>query len=263
MKSRLLSTKWQLKIVQERILSRIYKILPFMATGQDDTRVVRVRNAPGEDRINISLLYFRQLDGAERYCSLSRGRNESVGTSLVRLKANLEKFEGNNKRKKSSNVASKSVNVELICPDGTPVLDDLTNEMAWLATNVLSIGESTYKIIVNIPAITLLKLPKYIMAGYTVYPKLSVEFCDTNLCKFEWSVGNDSESMKIVGCDPTFTPSAEAVGWNVQLSCTPSNGKMEGTTKSVIAESTVQAPPQSCPFEERHKLTSSVTANNQ
>jgi 2',5'-phosphodiesterase len=153
------------------------------------------------------------------------------------------------------------------------------NVDAWQDGAVLQIGDVKYKVERNPPAFTELLLPRYIMAGFPVCPKLSLEFGDPAGSLFRWykeskpgaAESEDSGPSSLSRSSPpsawteagveerVYTPSNADVGLRLKLHCTPGNGQRFGPSRELESVCPVEAGPGTCTFDHRHLYTKKVT----
>lgn len=159
----------------------------------------------------------------------------------------------------------------------------MLNVDAWQDGAVLQIGDVKYKVERNPPAFTELQLPRYIMAGFPVCPKLSLEFGDPGSSVFRWyrevragaaepgerglaaATATSSRSLPSPAWAETgvqervYTPSNADVGLRLKLHCTPGNGQRFGPSRELESVCPVEAGPGTCTFDHRHLYTKKVT----
>uniref|UniRef100_A0A2I3HA10 2',5'-phosphodiesterase 12 n=1 Tax=Nomascus leucogenys TaxID=61853 RepID=A0A2I3HA10_NOMLE len=140
-------------------------------------------------------------------------------------------------------------------------------------------GDVKYKVERNPPAFTELQLPRYIMAGFPVCPKLSLEFGDPASSLFRWykeakpgaaepevgvpsSLSPSSPSSSWIETDVeerVYTPSNADIGLRLKLHCTPGDGQRFGPSWELESVCVIEAGPGTCTFDHRHLYTKKVT----
>lgn len=239
-----------------------------------------VRCMDGKETMNISF-HFKGKD-----YNLLRGQTESLGKTFARISQNLQKLADKANKRRAKKVKGRTqpqeneINILVSIPEcsilhtGNKLMPlETINREAWVDGSILRIGElATYTIKVNVPAITNLKLPSYLMVGCPVFPVLESEFSDSKFCKFSWYTESSSpnaacspyeETGKIdikrnwilISEEKVFTPTLKEIGKFLLLKCTPGNGEKEGEPLEVISRSTVAQSPDNIPFVVRHRET--------
>uniref|UniRef100_A0A2I3HLH3 2',5'-phosphodiesterase 12 n=1 Tax=Nomascus leucogenys TaxID=61853 RepID=A0A2I3HLH3_NOMLE len=122
-------------------------------------------------------------------------------------------------------------------------------------------------------------LPRYIMAGFPVCPKLSLEFGDPASSLFRWykeakpgaaepevgvpsSLSPSSPSSSWIETDVeerVYTPSNADIGLRLKLHCTPGDGQRFGPSWELESVCVIEAGPGTCTFDHRHLYTKKVT----
>ncbi|CAO2591038.1 2',5'-phosphodiesterase 12 [Lemmus lemmus] len=143
------------------------------------------------------------------------------------------------------------------------VAGDVLNADAWQDGAVLQIGDLKYKVERNPPAFTEPQLPNYIMAGFPVCPKLSLEFGDSASSLFRWykevkpgaaepgdgdlesssGPGPSSAWIETGVAERVYTPCNADIGLRLKLHCTPGNGQRFGPSCELESMCPVEAGP--------------------
>uniref|UniRef100_A0A3B3ZV42 2',5'-phosphodiesterase 12 n=1 Tax=Periophthalmus magnuspinnatus TaxID=409849 RepID=A0A3B3ZV42_9GOBI len=214
--------------------------------GAMQTAVVRCM--PGEPKLTISFC----LDGSHKH--MLRDQDEPVGKVLTRIGHNLTKNQGKGKKKKRgeepSERAQPAAEVKLLFGE-EPVQESMVNSEAWRDGTVLCVGEVRYAVLRNAPTFTSAELPRSLMAGFPVCPKLQLEFGNMEDCEFTWGSRNWVE----VGSGRVFVPSNEDIGSRLQLRCLPKDATRNGLVKELQSEGAIEAGPGTCTFDTRHLFT--------
>ncbi|XP_015262550.1 PREDICTED: 2',5'-phosphodiesterase 12 [Gekko japonicus] len=214
-----------------------------------------VRCIPAEPKLSVSLVLG---DGSARH--MQRDQAEPLGRALARIANNAGK--GNAKAAKKSKKARAESGapppplpaVCLFSQDGQAVADDVPNAEAWQDGTVLQIGETRYRVERNPPALTELQLPRSLLAGFPVCPKVRTEFGSPAHCLFRWY-----QEQKV---ELGVAAAAAATGWvetpgGTEHVFMPSNA--HGLPREVESGGPVEAGPGACTFDARHLYTKKVT----
>ncbi|KAK1202289.1 PDE12 phosphodiesterase, partial [Pygoscelis papua] len=149
-----------------------------------------VRCVPSEPKLSLR---FVLPDGSAKH--MQRDQAEPLGRALARIATNAAK--GHAKAAKKSKkaraeggpageAAAAAPAVRLFSRDGEAVAEEVPNAAAWQDGAVLQIGEARYRVERNPPALTELQLPRSLLAGFPVCPKVSAEFAAPQHCLFRW-----------------------------------------------------------------------------
>ncbi|KAM9374723.1 2',5'-phosphodiesterase 12 [Phaethornis superciliosus] len=235
-----------------------------------------VRCVPSEPKLSLRLVL---PDGSARH--MQRDQAEPLGRALARIATNTAK--GHAKAAKKSKkaraedgsageAAAETPAVRLFTRDGEAVAEEVPNAAAWQDGAVLQIGEAQYRVERNPPALTELQLPRSLLAGFPVCPKVSTEFAAPQHCLFRWYRQQRPEAdgeaaagdggpgwVEVAGTERVFTPSNALVGLRLKLRCTPGDGAQRyGPAREVESSGPVEAGPGACTFDSRHLYTKKV-----
>ncbi|XP_075015135.1 2',5'-phosphodiesterase 12 isoform X3 [Calonectris borealis] len=234
-----------------------------------------VRCVPSEPKLSLR---FVLPDGSARH--MQRDQAEPLGRALARIATNAAK--GRAKAAKKSKKAraeggpagevAAAPAVRLFSRDGEAVAEEVPNAAAWQDGAVLQIGEAQYRVERNPPALTELQLPRSLLAGFPVCPKVSAEFAAPQHCLFRWyreqrpaaggeaAAGDDGPAwVEAAAAERVFTPSNALVGLRLKLRCTPGDGAQRyGPPREVESSGPVEAGPGACTFDCRHLYTKKV-----
>uniref|UniRef100_A0A8C0H470 Phosphodiesterase 12 n=1 Tax=Chelonoidis abingdonii TaxID=106734 RepID=A0A8C0H470_CHEAB len=235
-----------------------------------------VRCVPSEPKMS---LWFVLCDGSAKH--MQRDQTEPLGRALARIATNAGK--GHAKAAKKSKkaraeagpagepVATAPLAVRLFSRDGESVAEDVSNAEAWQDGAVLQIGEVKYQVERNPPSVTELHLPRSLLAGFPVCPKIHTEFGAPQHCLFRWyqeqpGGGGDEPSpegtiwVEAPVRDRVFTPTNAHIGLRLKLHCTPGNSQQRyGLPREVESSGPVEAGPGACTFDSRHLYTKKVS----
>nr|XP_056712557.1 2',5'-phosphodiesterase 12 [Euleptes europaea] len=240
-----------------------------------------VRCIPAEPKLSVS---FVLGDGSARH--MQRDQAEPLGRALARIANNAGKgpakaAKKSKKARAESGAAPPPPPLPAVClfaQDGQAVAEDVPNAEAWQDGAVLQIGEARYRVERNPPALTELQLPRSLLAGFPVCPKLSTEFGSPADCLFRWyqeqkaepaggggaaAAGPSAASGWVEapgGTERVFTPSNAHIGLRLKLVCTPGNRlRRYGLEREAESGGPVEAGPGACTFDARHLYTKKVT----
>lgn len=142
-----------------------------------------VRCLPGEPKLTISFC----LDGSHKH--MLRDQDEPLGKALARICHSLTKNQGKGKKKKKNRGQQEeegpATEVRLLYEEQA-VEESVVNAEAWRDGAVLCVGEARYTVHRNAPSFTSAELPRSLMAGFPVCPKLQLEFGNLEDCEFTW-----------------------------------------------------------------------------
>ncbi|XP_038135593.1 2',5'-phosphodiesterase 12 isoform X2 [Cyprinodon tularosa] len=226
-----------------------------------------VRCLPGEPKLTISFC----LEQSQKH--MLRDQDEALGKVLTRISNAIAKNQTKAKKSKKKrdeqlSEAAEPAVVKLFF-GGTEVPDTLPNSEAWQDGAVLQVGEVKYRVQRNAPTFSTAELPRSLMAGFPVCPKLEVEFGNLQDCEFLWfkekqtnpspeaqeeSPSQGGEWMQ-VGCERVLVPSNQDIGCRLKLLCTPKDGHRRGQTRELVSVGAVEAGPGVCTFDNRHAYT--------
>lgn len=254
-----------------------------------------VRCVPSEPKLSLS---FALADGSHK--NLQRDQSEPLGRALNRIATNALKgyAKAAAAKKSRKNRAHSSGGAACAATEPEPaatcepvvklyyreeaVAEDVLNVDAWQDGAVLQIGDVKYKVERNPPTFTELQLPRYIMAGFPVCPKLGLEFGDPASSVFRWykevksgaaepgdgGLASSSHSLQSSAWIETgveervYTPCNADIGLRLKLHCTPGNGQRFGPSRELESVCPVEAGPGTCTFDHRHLYTKKVTEDS-
>ncbi|XP_042307294.1 2',5'-phosphodiesterase 12 [Sceloporus undulatus] len=238
-----------------------------------------VRCVPAEAKLSVS---FVLGDGSARH--MQRDQSEPLGRALARIANNAGKGHGKAAAKKSKKARAEAEAavagttaptpppppppppVRLFSREGLAVPEDVPNAEAWQDGAVLQIGEARYRVERNPPALTELQLPRSLLAGFPVCPKVRTEFGAPGQCLFRWfqeaAEGESGGGWSEVpgGTERVLTPSNAQVGRRLKLWCRPGDGAGRlGAAREAESAVPVEAGPGACTFDGRHLYTQRVS----
>lgn len=241
---------------------------------------VYVSHLDSDDSMKISFRYGNS-SLIERKFSFLRSKSELLELSLFRIKLKIEDAVAkkySKKKKKSSEEVSptasnESLVVSMMC--NNQIVDvTVQNTFAWREGYFLKVGDVMYEVCENPPTVASLSLPKIIMAGFPVYPKVIFEHSNSedstfiwyrNITKEEVKSLSEQEAAMVTNCKGNYflkvhegyfyVASNYDIGHKLKLVCVPVCGTTTGIEEEVISSCAVESGPGKCPFEERHLYT--------
>lgn len=231
-----------------------------------------VRCVPSEPKLSLS---FALSDGSHK--NMQRDQSEPVGRALNRIATHALKGHAKKNRKNRAQSGAPGPEAE-VAPSSSSsssepivrlyyreeaVADDVLNADAWRDGAVLQIGDVKYQVERNPPTCTELQVPRYVMAGFPVCPKLRLEFGDAVHSVFRWyREAEPGGAWTDTGVsERLYTPGAADVGLRLKVRCTPGDGRRFGVGRELETARPVEAGPGACTFGPRHRYTPSVSAD--
>ncbi|GFQ67194.1 2',5'-phosphodiesterase 12 [Trichonephila clavata] len=237
-----------------------------------------------EDESKIKIYFnFGCSELPDRTFTFLRSKEEKLNITMSRVKLKiLEAFDNKLKKRKKKGVSNNDevnenkYDVKLsLSRAGEELSDELKNIDAWTENTQFQINDYVYKITENPPSVLHISLPKSIMSGFPVYPRIELEYCSEEQCDFSW-YRTISKSEKI-SLDPDkiikiknenwlflsknyfYIPSEIDINCKLKVSCVPKNGDKIGLEETAVSTTLVQEGPEKCPFEYRHEFTKQIT----
>ncbi|XP_055949208.1 2',5'-phosphodiesterase 12-like [Argiope bruennichi] len=237
-----------------------------------------------EDESKMKIYFSLALpDLPERTFTFLRSKEEKLEVTISRMKLKILEAVNNKlnkkKKKKISEIVDEndcqfSLNLSLL-KDGKVIDNELRNMDAWTENAQLKINDHVYKIAENPPSVLHLSLPKSIMSGFPVYPKVELEYCSKEQCDFTWYrsitkaekpsldmnkiLNIKNENWLILSKNYFYITSESDVGCKLRVSCVPKSGEKIGLEEIAVSTNPIQAGPEKCPFEQRHEFTKNLT----
>lgn len=247
---------------------------------------VYVSHLDSDDTMKISFRYGN-LSLTERKFSFLRSKSELLEASLSRIRLKIDDAVTkrlSKKKKKSSEEVSPTIPYEpllvtMTCND--EVIDaTVQNTSAWRTGCFLKVGDVTYEVCENPPTVASLSLPKSILAGFPVYPRVTFEHSNAEESTFIWyriltkqevKSLSEQEAQLVTSCKGDhflkvhigyfYVASDDDIGHKLKLVCIPMCGATTGIEEEVISSSVVEVGPGKCPFEKRHLYTTQCCGN--
>ncbi|XP_030061228.1 2',5'-phosphodiesterase 12 [Microcaecilia unicolor] len=218
-----------------------------------------VRCVPSESKLSISFT----LVGSQKH--MQRDQSEQLGRVLSRIASNALKGQSKkSKKNRTEQPAAVEPLVRLSYGDKV-VAEDVINADAWQDGAVLEVGDVKYLVERNPPTFKDVELPRYIMAGFPVCPKLQIEFGKLEESDFQWyKAAKDGASADAVeswveaGSERVFIPTNSDIGLKLKLRCRPGNSQRYGSAQELEVNCTVEAGPGNCAFDNRHLYTKKI-----
>lgn len=222
-----------------------------------------VRCVPTESQMTISF----SLSGSQKH--MLRDQKEKLGKLLARIAHNAVKSQGKRgKKSKNEESVPSEPTVKLYYRD-EPVAEDTVNSDAWQDGSVLYVGDIKYGVERNPPTFLNVSLPRSVMAGFPVCPKIDIEFGDVNQSTYQWykeskraTESSQETSWEEAGSERVFMPSNSDVGLKIKLKCTPRSSNRFGVPVELETACTVEAGPGTCTFDSRHLYTKMVAPDS-
>ncbi|CAL1284908.1 unnamed protein product, partial [Larinioides sclopetarius] len=237
------------------------------------------------DEENKMKIYFNLAlpDLPERTFTFLRSKEEKLEVTISRMKLKIleavnNKLNKKKKKKKSETIDENESQFPLtlsLLKNGEFINNELRNMDAWTENAQLKVNDHVFKVEENPPSVLHLSLPKSIMSGFPVYPKIELEYCSKEQCDFTWYrtiskaekssvdinkiVNVKSENWMILSKNYFYITNETDVGCKLKISCMPKNGEKIGLEEIAMSTSPIQAGPEKCPFEYRHEFTKNIT----
>ncbi|GFT17840.1 2',5'-phosphodiesterase 12 [Nephila pilipes] len=265
------------------ILSTLEKFVVFHPSRtMSNCAKVFVKHIETENKMKI-YFNFGSSELPDRTFTFLRSKDEKLIVTMSRVKLKLlEAFNNKLKKRKKKGVSENNEANEnqfdvllSLSRAGEELSDDLKNADAWTENTQFQINGFVYKITENPPSVLELSLPKSIMTGFPVYPKVELEYCSKEQCDFTWyRIISKSEKLSIepekilkiknenwlfLSKSYFYIPSETDINCKLKVSCLPKNGEKIGLEETAVSTNLVQEGPEKCPFEYRHEFTKEIT----
>ena len=250
---------------------RLNQNIAVMSQNMDRIPVLTVKNVESQERIEISVEHL--TNDTKRTYNLCRTKSEEVGVSITRLATNIGKVVHKKLKKSNKSAPFPEINIKLLGENGIEIDDSVVNEDAWLHAKTAVIEDAKYKIEINPPEVKLLKLQKYFMAGYKIFPLIELQFATIQDSYIEWyreiktieqsnHVNEKEANFEHVFSGEVYTPVNNDIGCRLKVKCTPKSGDRSGNAEEVVAEVAVSSHPGTSPLEKRYLETACVCSEN-
>ncbi|KFM61638.1 2',5'-phosphodiesterase 12, partial [Stegodyphus mimosarum] len=232
---------------------------------------VFVRHLDEEQTMKINFIYGSSEFPDRNFCFL-RPKDEKVETALLRMRSKIQNFIAQkNSRKKKKLLKDEGVELPpvdiLLVRDGVRIDESKKNNEVWTSGTQMKINDYVYEISENPPAVSHLSLPKHIMAGFPVYPKITLEFCTKDESIFKWyklikrdeySQNKSTDIVKIknenwlkLSNSFFYITKENDIDSKLKITCIPKCREKIGMEESAVSTTSVQPGPGRCPFEDR------------
>lgn len=241
--------------------------------------IVYVRQHENEETMKINFVFGNTNIPPQNF-SFMRSKNELLESALTRMKYKIQSSvaKKSSKKKKQADlhdVPLPPLNI-ILMKNGFQVEENSKNVDVWTSDTEVIINDASYKIVVNPPTITHLSLPKFIMADFLVYPRVTLEFCSKEDCVFKWyrqipkdSINNLQNVENVIQIKNIcwhfisqgflYLTRESDIGCKLSVSCIPKFQDKSGEEETVITDNTVVSGPKDCPFNDRHQYTKELT----
>lgn len=256
-----------------RLKTPIYNITRYSGylSGPRVTKMsFNVRNVPEEKVMAMTLLFNYKDSGHLRQYNLNRSKSEPLENTLTRLKTSIiSKVTKKKKRKSPGEDCPSGEGEDLaikLTLNNEEILGSVVNEEAFVQGTVLHIDDVAIDVEINLPVVKSIKLPKNIMAGFTIFPKIEAEFTDLSQSSYTWyrfpSKGAKIEDYEEICRDMIYHSTTSDLEYFLKLSCIPKQNERIGTEYVANSPNQVEAGPGFCPFEKRHLYTNQNSEKN-
>ncbi|XP_031627621.1 2',5'-phosphodiesterase 12 [Contarinia nasturtii] len=235
------------------------------------------RSTADAARFELVFRYQNPVVGIDRVFNLQRDVNESIRSTLTRIKTNVEKEHGKKlkKRKKPKKGEAESETTPHSNPVEIELLMDKCETTTWseIFANVdehefkeskLKVCDQEFTVAYNYPYVQELTMPSTILVGFDCYPAIfKVEFTEREKCLFEWYRGKPSpnENSPITDWDKCeedgffYRVKVSDLNHKLKFVCTPKCNDKIGPTVELISNCVVEAGPGCDAFENKQKFT--------
>lgn len=240
---------------------------------------VFVRHLENEETMKINFSYSYSGYPVQNY-TFMRSKNELLEAAIARMKCKIQSTIIRKASKKNKKIALEedkvlpSFSIALI-KNGVQVDENTKNEEAWQSDVKFIINDECFQIVVNPPSVAHISLPKCIMSGFPVYPKVTLEFSSIENSIFKWyrkveksdvdisihskDIKDKNDVWKFISEGYLYVTGESDVGTKLRVSCLPLLQDKEGLEGAAISVNNVISGPKRCPFEDRHRFTKEMT----
>lgn len=232
--------------------------------------VITVQSAPETNKMTVEFNYSHKGANSKQF-RMERLKEEEIGQTLSRLKNSIaSKFLKRKRKKNEAEQEEEEVQLKFRV-NGVEV----DTESKMCVSDVLKhgsevcINEQKYQVSVNPPTAVKIDLPKSIMSGFPVFPKVQLLFANSSDCEYRWnrvhknhhniSLSEQKEATKLLSNELMYAPTNDDIDSKLEFTCVPKCGDRSGVPMSVISKVEVEAGPGICPFETRHMYTADPT----
>lgn len=245
-----------------------------------DLSTVFVKQFEQEETMKISFVFSYSNFPVQNF-TFMRSKTERLELALTRMKSKIQSSvlqKAARKRKKQLNDIVDEVlpNLNIVLmKNGVKVDDNSPNIDAWTLDTEVVINDECFKIVVNPPSVIQISLPKCIISGFFVYPKVSLEFCSVEDCIFKWyrqitkeNTNNQdngtilklkNETWKFISEGFLYKSGETDVGCKLRISCIPQQQNKSGAEEATVSTNAVMCGINKYPFEDRFFHTTELT----
>ena len=235
-----------------------------------------IRNEPEKKIVEITFS-FPTSSIFDREFNLNRSVDEPIGKTFEKLSSNLIKHLELKQKKKTKKFKSEGnlalqaseeeedikVTIQLFDNFDKEVSNQTLNQHAWVEGYKVRINDNFYNVIVDLPRLKKLALPKLLIAGMPVTISTDKEDKIVDKCKFQWYISSkvlDRSKWELLSegvnkrvihlddkCDKKY----------LKLVCIPSDGKRYGIPIETVSNKPIEKlfEIKDLPMSDRHKLT--------
>ncbi|XP_026298460.1 2',5'-phosphodiesterase 12 [Apis mellifera] len=221
----------------------------------------------GSKDFKMTFRYVNSVLNVDRQFNFQRQVDESINYFIQRIHKNISSYLLKiiyKKRKKNNEISIKLDENEIKFIKNHSILNgDLTcKSILENSTDIkLVIFDTEYILKQNVPYISKIEIPIYLLVGFPIYPS---KFEGTNINKvnsvFIWYVKKNKQWIH-VGEGFFYVPTISDIGCQLKISCIPKNNTECGPSIEIISNSIVQIGPNLCPFDVRHAFTKNKLRN--
>ncbi len=135
------------------------------------TPIVNVKRLPGEEHMDLCFVY------QQKQVKMHRSSEEPLGKTLKRMLISVSKPDKQARKKRGvgSNAPPSSVPAHLYeerVSESSFLSPDTLNRDAWVDGALLVVGDSTYRVHLNVPAVLSLRVPLFALVGGAIVPEV-------------------------------------------------------------------------------------------
>jgi hypothetical protein len=212
---------------------------------------------------NYEILQYKEI-----VFKMSRSFDETIGKTMEKLVFNIiKKYEALSKEKYSLEITATLHNT-----NNEQILNETLNEHAWKEGYKVKINEKYFQVVVDLPSLKKISLPKQLIANMPVFIITDKEdslFIDK--CKFKWYISsnefdkNEWELLNEGVNNRMIYLNSNTENKYLKVVCTPNDGTRDGLIVEIISNKTIENLLQldELPMTDRHKLTTEKLSGNE
>ena len=233
-----------------------------------------IRNEHEKKAIELTLRY-PITPSNEREFNLNRNFDEKIGKTFQKLASNLVKYLSMQQKKKVKKLKSGensppkaigeleeevNITVELYDASNQQISNETINEHAWKEGYKVKINEKYFQVVVDLPSLKKLSLPKQLIANMPVFVITDKDDKFIDKCLFKWYIStnkNDWELLNEGVNNRMIYLNSKCENKYLKVVCTPNDGSRDGLSVEVISNKIVENlfHLNELPMTDRHKLT--------